>query len=90
MTESVKDQAKRVLEKIEKPEPPRPAHLSGLVQGDELRLAIAESGKTLYRIAKDSGVGHASLWRFMHGRPISIGVFEKLCRYLGLKLKKAR
>lgn len=54
---------------------------------DELRRAVADSGKTLYRVAKDAGVNYSSLHRFMAGRQLpSVPVLDKLCVSLGLKL----
>jgi transcriptional regulator with XRE-family HTH domain len=55
-----------------------------------LRRAIRDSGKTLYRVAKDSGVPYATLHRFMNGRTeVSLGSLDKLCAYLGLTLTPA-
>jgi transcriptional regulator with XRE-family HTH domain len=52
-----------------------------------LRQAIRDSGKTLYRVAKDSGVPYATLHRFMHGKTeVSMASLDKLCAYLGLTL----
>jgi hypothetical protein len=54
---------------------------------EALRHAIAESGLTLYRIAKDTGVVKTSLMRFMR-RETSLR-FDKvdvLAGYLGLEL----
>jgi hypothetical protein len=53
-----------------------------------LRAAIGDSGKTLYRISKDSGVPYASLHRFMAGkRAVSLEALELLCDFLGLELR---
>jgi transcriptional regulator with XRE-family HTH domain len=64
--------------------------MSQVVQdkAEQLREAIRKSGLTLYRVAKDSRVNHASVHRFMHGRQVSLKSFDKLCDYLGLSLTK--
>jgi transcriptional regulator with XRE-family HTH domain len=52
-----------------------------------LRRAIRDSGQTLYRVAKDSGVPYATLHRFMNGKTeVSMASLDKLCAYLGLAL----
>jgi plasmid maintenance system antidote protein VapI len=54
-----------------------------------LRETILARGKTIYRTAKDSGVPYATLHRFLAGkRSVSLEVFDKLCNYLGLELRK--
>jgi hypothetical protein len=56
---------------------------------ESLRQAIRDTGETLYRVAKDSGVAYASLYRFMASqRDISCPNIDKLCRYLGMRLMK--
>jgi hypothetical protein len=58
---------------------------------EELRLAVRDSGKTLYRVAKDAGVNYSSLHRFMAGRQLpSAPVLDKLSAYLGLRLVQER
>ncbi len=58
---------------------------------DELRRAIAKSGRTEYRVAKDSGVPQPVLNRFLHGtRGISLATAARLCKYLGLHLAPTR
>jgi transcriptional regulator with XRE-family HTH domain len=60
----------------------KPASLS-----DSLRAALRESGQTLYRISKESGVPYATLHRFMAGkRAVSMEALQLLCAYLGLEL----
>jgi hypothetical protein len=54
---------------------------------DSLRAAIEDSGQTLYRVSKGSGVPYATLHRFMAGkRSVSMEALEKLCAYLELRL----
>jgi transcriptional regulator with XRE-family HTH domain len=54
---------------------------------DQLRRAIARSGKTHYRIAKQSGISASTLSRFISGeRELSMATAEKLCDSLGLEL----
>jgi plasmid maintenance system antidote protein VapI len=64
---------------------------SGLTIIHELREAMADSGLTEYRIAKDSGVPQPVLNRFLRGeRGISLETAAKLCTYLGLHLVRVR
>ena len=54
---------------------------------ETIRRAVLESGKTLYRVGKDSGVNYGTLHRFMsRERSMSLDAVEKLCAYLGLTL----
>ena len=58
---------------------------------DQLKQAVADSGETLYRVAKDSGVDYSVLLRFMADeRGISLETAGKLAAYLGLELRPAR
>jgi len=53
--------------------------------------AVLDSGKTLYRVAKDAGITYSALYPFVHGkRMLSLEGFDKLCAYLGLTLKPER
>ncbi|MGA2032016.1 MAG: helix-turn-helix transcriptional regulator [Thermoguttaceae bacterium] len=57
---------------------------------DALRRAIAESGLTLYRIAKDTGLVKSSLMRFVAGETsLRIDRVDVLAEYLGLDVKTA-
>jgi transcriptional regulator with XRE-family HTH domain len=57
----------------------------GLVE--QLREAIRKSGRSLYQLGKDSGVGSDQLSRFMRGeRTLTLPAAEKLCRALDLEL----
>jgi transcriptional regulator with XRE-family HTH domain len=61
----------------------------GLVE--QLRIAIRTSGQSLYRIAKNTGVGADRLSRFLRGqRTLTLPAAEKICDVLGLELTKAR
>ncbi len=52
-----------------------------------LRTAIKDAGKSIYRVAKDSGVAHPVILRFMSGeRDIRLETAEKLAESLGLEL----
>ncbi len=54
-----------------------------------LRTAIRRTGKSIYRVAKDAGVGHPIILRFLSGeRDIRLETAEKLARSLGLELKE--
>jgi transcriptional regulator with XRE-family HTH domain len=54
---------------------------------DVFRKAIAESGVSLYRIAKDTGVSPQSLLRFERGdQSLRLDKADLLAEYLGLRL----
>ncbi|MGA9995308.1 MAG: helix-turn-helix domain-containing protein [Pyrinomonadaceae bacterium] len=52
----------------------------------ELRIeqVLEERGKTFYWLAKETGIGHTSLWRLRHGeaKGISYDFLERICRAL--------
>lgn len=55
---------------------------------DRLREAIRGSGKTVYRLAKESGVAHPIILRFLSGeRDIRLETANKLAATLGLRLE---
>ena len=54
---------------------------------DAIRLAVEASGKTRYRIAKDSGVSAGQLSRLVNGeRGMTVDTIEQLADYLGLRI----
>ena len=58
---------------------------------DALREAIqkrTENGETIYMIAKNTGVDHGVIARFVRGeRQLRGDTIDKLCEYLGLNLQ---
>ncbi len=55
---------------------------------DTLRTAIAESGETVYAIAKGTGIAQPVLWRFMAGeRDLTLRTADKLLDYFGLEIR---
>lgn len=59
--------------------------MAGLL--DEIRRAVEASGKTRYRIAKESGVSAGQLSRLVNGeRGMTVDTIERLADYLGLKI----
>ena len=57
----------------------------------QLRSAIKNSGVSLYRISKDSGVAYAVVQRFANGeRQIKMDAADKLAAYFDMKLTKPR
>jgi hypothetical protein len=53
----------------------------------QLRRAVRESGRTLYRVSKDSGLSYPALHRFAAGKKgLSLDSLDKLCAYLKLRL----
>ena len=50
---------------------------------ERMRDAVLASGRTLYRVAKDSGVSYAALYRFVHHRRgLGTEGMDKLYAYL--------
>jgi transcriptional regulator with XRE-family HTH domain len=59
-----------------------------LTLADQLRQAIRRSGKTRYRIARESGVAEAVLSRFVRGeRDMKLDTANKLSEALGLRVE---
>jgi transcriptional regulator with XRE-family HTH domain len=57
---------------------------------DQMRQAIETSGKTRYRISKESGISQASLSRFMAGKQgFSADTIDLICECLGLEVRLA-
>lgn len=53
----------------------------------ELRKAIADSGKSRYRLSRLSGVADSALSRFMSGeRGLGLPAIDRLCKVLKLRL----
>ena len=53
----------------------------------QLKTAIAKSGLSVYRLAKDSGVSQPVLCRFVNGqRGITLATASRLVETLGLEL----
>ncbi len=53
-----------------------------------LRDAITDSGVTVYRVAKDSGIHFTAVSRFYKGeRSLMIDSADKLAAYFGLELR---
>lgn len=54
---------------------------------DDIRQAIKVSGKTRYRISKDTGISEGQLSELMAGtKGLSIEAMERLAHYLGLEI----
>lgn len=54
---------------------------------DAIRQAVEASGKTRYRIAKESGVSAGQLSRLVNGeRGMTVETIERLADYLGLQI----
>jgi len=55
---------------------------------DVLKAAIRQTGKPLYRLAKESGVSQPIIYRFVSGeRDIRLETADKLAAVLRLKLE---
>lgn len=57
---------------------------------ENIRQAIATSGKSRYQISQETGINQTVLFRIVHGGGCSIETADKLCKYLGLELKPRR
>lgn len=57
---------------------------------NDLRNAVAETGKSANEIAKASGIPQTTLSRFLRGDDMSISRAAKLAAYLGLELKPTK
>ena len=53
---------------------------------ESLVNAINESGKSRYRIAKDTGIDNTVLFRIVNGGSCNVQTLDVLCEYLGLEL----
>jgi hypothetical protein len=56
----------------------------------EIAKAMEKSGKSRYRISKETGIDQAVLCRVMSGGSCSIETADLLCKYLGLELVKKK
>ena len=53
-----------------------------------LRTAIADSGETVYAIAKGTGIAQPVLWRFMAGeRDLTLRTADKLMDFFNLEIR---
>jgi hypothetical protein len=56
-----------------------------------IRKAIAQDGRTIYRLSLDCGVSQAVLGRFVRGeRDMNLRTASKVCDALGLGLRPVR
>ncbi len=56
---------------------------------DVIRDTIRNDGRSLYKLAQDSGVNSAVLGRFMSGeRDVNLRTADRLCKALGLELRQ--
>jgi len=58
---------------------------------DQLREAVENSGLSLYRIAKGSGIAYQVLHRFANGqRDLTLETATKLADYFGMRLTRPK
>ena len=56
-----------------------------------IRRSIRADGRSLYRLAKDTGIAVSVLQRFMSGeRGLNLATAEKICRVVGLDLRPVK
>jgi hypothetical protein len=60
--------------------------MDGMIM-ETIRQAMEMSGKSRYRIYKDTGIDQAVLCKIAAGGTCSMETADELCKYLGLKLK---
>jgi plasmid maintenance system antidote protein VapI len=58
---------------------------------DQFRQAIEDSGLSLYRIAKDSGIAYQVLHRFARGeRDLTLETATRLANFFGMRLTRPK
>jgi transcriptional regulator with XRE-family HTH domain len=58
---------------------------------DQLRKAVADSGKTLGEFARDTGIDKSALSRFVNGeRGLSMEALDTIGDYLGLEIRQRK
>lgn len=58
---------------------------------EQLKQAINDCGQTVYVVARDSGVSHATIYRFLSGeRSLSLDNADRLAEYLELELRPVK
>jgi hypothetical protein len=58
---------------------------------DDLRQAVRDSDRTRYAIAKETGIDHAMLSRFVRGQAgMSLKAIDRLMECLGLEIRARR
>jgi len=55
-----------------------------------IRKEIEKSGKSRYRIAKDTGVDKAQLFRIINGKTVTLETAETLLHYFGYTIVKRK
>ena len=62
-----------------------------IAPSEVLRAAITDNEKAPHRIAKDAGVDHAAVYRFLRGqRGLNLSSFDRVAAALGLELVPRR
>ena len=65
--------------------------LAGDSVSKQLQAELSECGSSHYQISKESGVDRTSIRLFLRGeRNIELKTADRLARYLGLRLRKAK
>ena len=58
---------------------------------DQLRQAVANSGKTLGELTRDTGIDKSALSRFVNGeRGLSMETLDTIGDYLGLEIRRRK
>ena len=59
--------------------------------GDRLREAVLRSGKSRYRISRETGITESQLSRFVNGNAgLNLASIDKLCACIGARLAVAK
>lgn len=58
---------------------------------DELRRAIQRDGRSVYALARETGLSAIQIWRFLRDeRGLTTPAVDQLCDVLGLELRPRR
>ncbi len=65
------------------------SRMAKLSISERLRREVEKCGETRYRIAQETGIAQASLYRFLsHERGLSMDAIDRLAAYFNLELRK--
>jgi ribosome-binding protein aMBF1 (putative translation factor) len=62
----------------------------GVMLLETVKRAIESNGKSRNQISRDTGIDPTILWRVTHGQGCSVETLDRLCVYLGLKLRQQK
>ncbi len=89
LTPEEKAKDREIRRKVQEEFPPAPRTMEPITQSiaDSLKQAISASNRSVYQIAKESGISQIVITRFLSGeRDIRMATADKLARALNLQL----